>query len=167
MFSHRLRKSIVVIGGSGELGQRVVKRFAKPFFKRWQVFCIDGKPNADASANFVIPGLHEFNDEDEYEKKHVLNSDVLADLDVKLKEHAPEYDAIVNLAGMGRLNKPKASITDGFELFEEYEKVKRHMMLSSMLTAHIASHNSSPDCYILFNSALAAFNPTLVPKAHG
>ena len=55
-------------------------------------------------------------------------------------------------------------MTDGFELFSEYEKVKRHMMMSSMLTAHIAAQHASPDAYILFNSSLAAYDHTRVPK---
>ena len=92
---------------------------------------------------------------------------MLTDLDAKLKEHAPEYDAIVNVSGIGRRTQLEASMSDGYELFEEYEKVKRHMMMSSILTAHIASHHSSPDCYILFNSSLAAYDQLRVPKVHG
>lgn len=30
-----------------------------------------------------------------------MNKDVLAELGDRLREHAPEYDAIVNVAGMG------------------------------------------------------------------
>lgn len=48
----------------------------------------------------------------------------MIELKNQLKEHAPEYDAIINLA------KPPqpftASLTDGEALFEEYEKVKRY-----------------------------------------
>jgi len=79
---------------------------------------------------------------------------------------APEYDAIINVAGMGRDTPIQASLTDGFELFEEYERVKRHKLLSSMLTAHLAATHLSPDGYVLFNSQLASFNEDLVAKHH-
>lgn len=58
-------------------------------------------------------------------------------------------------------------MSEGFELFEEYERVKRHLMLSSMLTAHLATHHLSPDGYILFNSSLASFDQNLIPRAQG
>ena len=60
LFNHRFRKSLILIGGSGEFGQKITTRFAKPLLKRWQVFNIDSKPNPDATANFVIEGLHDF-----------------------------------------------------------------------------------------------------------
>lgn len=57
-----------------------------------------------------------------------------------------------------------ASIADGFELFDEYERVKRYDMHSHILMAHLATHHLSPDGYILFNSELASYNRDLVPK---
>lgn len=57
MFNHRLRKSLILIGGNGEFGQKITARFAKPLLKRWQVFCIDSKENSDATANFVLEDL--------------------------------------------------------------------------------------------------------------
>lgn len=69
MFNHRFRKSLILIGGSGEFGKKITKRFAKPLLKKWQVFNIDAVPNEDATANFIIEGLHEWDDMDnpEYE----------------------------------------------------------------------------------------------------
>ena len=55
-------------------------------------------------------------------------------------------------------------MSDGFDLFDEYERVKRYELYSSLLTAHIASHHLSPDGYILFKSQLASFNYDLVKK---
>ena len=78
MFNHRFRKSLILIGGSGEFGKKITTRFAKPFFKKWQVFNIDSVENPDATANFVIEGLHEhFEDDDEFNRKQVLNKTVL------------------------------------------------------------------------------------------
>ena len=151
MFNHRFRKSLIVIGGSGEFGQKITTRFAKPWFKRWQVFNIDATPNPDATANFVIEDLHNL------DNTKVLDENVLTELHTKLKEHAPEYDAIINVA---KTPNPKViALTDGEDLFEEYERVKRYEMMSSMLMVHLcASQVMSPDAYILFNSRLAAMN---------
>ena len=60
MFNHRFRKSLILIGGSGEFGQKITTRFAKPLLKRWNVVNIDGVANPDATANFIIDGLHTF-----------------------------------------------------------------------------------------------------------
>ena len=93
----------------------------------------------------------------------MLNESVLAKLKTQLKEHAPEYDAIINLA------KPPqpltADLTDGEALFEEYEKVRRYHLQSSILMVHLAAcQMTSPDAYILFNSRLSAYNYELIGK---
>lgn len=85
-------------------------------------------------------------------------------LHAKLKELAPEYDAIINIAAIPRNNPLISKLTDGFELFDEYERIKRYELYSSLLTAHLAAHHLSPDGYILFKSQLASFNFDLVPK---
>ncbi len=85
-------------------------------------------------------------------------------LSKKLAEMAPEYDAIINVAAMPRSTPIQASLMDGFELFEEYERIKRHKMLSSMLTCHLAATHLSPDGYILFNSQLASLDESKVAK---
>ena len=77
---------------------------------------------------------------------------------------APEYDAIINIAAIPRQNTLISKMSDGFDLFDEYERVKRYELYSSLLTAHIASHHLSPDGYILFKSQLASFNYDLVKK---
>jgi hypothetical protein len=50
----RFRRSLVLIGGSGELGKVVTARFTKPLLFRWNVFNIDSVPNPDATTNFII-----------------------------------------------------------------------------------------------------------------
>ncbi len=76
MFNHRMRKSLILIGGNGEFGKRITTRFAKPLFKRWQVFSIDSQENADATANFVIEDLHKFSESGD-EAEPVINQRVL------------------------------------------------------------------------------------------
>lgn len=77
---------------------------------------------------------------------------------------APEYDAMINLASPPRTMKLESSLGDGYELFDEYERIKRYELYSSLLTANIASKQMSPDGYIVFKSELAAYNYDLVPK---
>lgn len=105
--NHRLRKSLIVIGGSGEFGQRITTRFAKPLLKRWNVFNIDAVPNPHATENFIIDGLHEFKEDGDFESKSnnnkaVFNGEMLKKLHSQLAQMAPEFDAIVNLAAAPR-----------------------------------------------------------------
>lgn len=51
---YRFRKTLLLIGGSGELGQKITKRFAKPMFKKWWVVNIDKVPNPDATLNIIV-----------------------------------------------------------------------------------------------------------------
>ena len=46
--NHRFRKSVLIIGGSSDLGKKLTDRFAKSWFKRWNVFNIDSVPNPSA-----------------------------------------------------------------------------------------------------------------------
>ena len=43
----RFRRSLILIGGSGELGKIVTARFTKPLLFRWNVLNIDSVPNPD------------------------------------------------------------------------------------------------------------------------
>jgi hypothetical protein len=52
--NNRFRKTLLLIGGSGELGRVVTSRFAKTPLFRWNVFNIDTKPNPDAQRNFLV-----------------------------------------------------------------------------------------------------------------
>ena len=89
---------------------------------------------------------------------------MLAKLNAKVREMAPEYDAIVNLAAPPRTYQLESSLTSGYELFDEYERIKRYELYSSLLTAHLAANHLSPDGYVVFKSELAAYNYDLVPK---
>jgi hypothetical protein len=52
--NHKFRKTLLLIGGSGELGRVVTKRFTKTLLFRWNVFNIDATENPDASKNFIV-----------------------------------------------------------------------------------------------------------------
>jgi FlaA1/EpsC-like NDP-sugar epimerase len=48
------KRSLLLIGGSGDFGSALVKRFIKSRFKKWKVFNIDFKPNENAGHNFIL-----------------------------------------------------------------------------------------------------------------
>ena len=86
------RKTLLLIGGSGEFGRVVTKRFAKPLVKRWNVFNIDSVANPDATHNFIV----------DLKQDNPYDGTVLGKLHDEMKGFADEYDAMVNLAGVGK-----------------------------------------------------------------
>ena len=50
----RFRKTLLLVGGSGELGSKVSKHFATTKVKRWRVINIDSKPNPHATLNIEV-----------------------------------------------------------------------------------------------------------------
>ena len=75
-----------------------------------------------------------------------------------MRDFAPDYEAMVNVAGVGREPLEASLADDGELLFEEYERVRKSDMYSSLLLAHLATHHLTADGYLLFNSNLPAFN---------
>ena len=98
-------------------------------------------------------------------------------------EFTVDYDAMINLAA---LQKPalSASIKDGEAIFEEYERIRKAELLSTLLMTHIASaprklpvpdkHSGitpaitasdsflAPDGYICYNGSMAVYDPASV-----
>ena len=94
-------------------------------------------------------------------------------------EFAEGYDAFIDVTSM---RKPplKASIKDGVEIFEEYERIRRHELLGSLLMTHLATMPReyptinpktglmpdtsasdsllSPDGYVAFNGFLPTYD---------
>jgi len=48
------RKTVIIIGSNSELGTLLTKKFGQTWIKRWNVFSIDAKLNADAKYNFLL-----------------------------------------------------------------------------------------------------------------
>ena len=94
MFRTRFRKSLLLIGGSGEFGSAVTRRFARPLFKRWNVFNIDSTANADATHNFIVDLTNT--------EQQPFTQSVLHKLNSEMKDFADGFDAMVNLASVDR-----------------------------------------------------------------
>ena len=54
MINHRFRKNALILGGSTDLGKRIMDRFTKVIYKRWNVLNIDKTSNPAASKNFLL-----------------------------------------------------------------------------------------------------------------
>jgi hypothetical protein len=52
--NNRFRKTLLLLGGSSELGRVITKRFAKTLLYRWNVFNVDSVANPEAQKNFVL-----------------------------------------------------------------------------------------------------------------
>ncbi len=48
-------RSLILVGGSGELGSALTRKFAYTKTKKWRVFNIDFKENNKATKNFILP----------------------------------------------------------------------------------------------------------------
>jgi hypothetical protein len=65
MINHRFRKTALVLGGSTDLGKRIMGRFTRVIYKRWNVLNIDKVSNSDASKNFIL----DWSDPESYSQK--------------------------------------------------------------------------------------------------
>lgn len=83
------KKTLCVIGGSGQLGQSLVKKFrAGGFLRQWKVFNIDLVENPEAQDNFIV------------DPTKPITKEHLDELEKQLMEFDEEVDAIINLAGL-------------------------------------------------------------------
>ena len=113
--NHKFRKTLLLIGGSGELGRVVTRRFAKTLLFRWNVFNVDATENPEATKNFIV----------DVSSQEPYKGDVLTRLKSEMSGFASEYDAMINLAAVG---KPPLSATfagDSFALFDEWDRLRR------------------------------------------
>jgi nucleoside-diphosphate-sugar epimerase len=82
------KKCLLIIGGSGQLGQKTVERFAlQQRLKRWKVFNIDAVENPHATENFVI------------DPTQPLQEEQMAELHEKLGKFDEEFEMMINTAG--------------------------------------------------------------------
>lgn len=74
---------------------------------------------------------------------------------------AQEYDAMINLAAIG---KPTLSATlggDSLELFDEWDRLRRAEIHSSLLLVHLAANYLSPNGYVALSGDLNVLDPAL------
>ena len=48
------KKCLLIIGGSGQLGNECINKFKSGYFSKWKVFNIDKTPNPKACQNYII-----------------------------------------------------------------------------------------------------------------
>ena len=135
------KKTLLLIGGSGELGHAITNKFAFQRFRKWKVFNIDYTPNSNAAQNFIL------------DKDEPFTAPKIERLHKELKSFAEECDSIIDLATAQSL----VPLSDA-NIFEEYERVQQAELLSSMLTVHLASHFLSPNGYVAFSGSSKHFS---------
>ena len=84
-YRQRWRKSLVLIGGSSELGEEIAKRFAHSRLKKWEVMNIDETENPKANINFII------------KKNEPLDSDLLQKLRGEITDFSEEISTVINI----------------------------------------------------------------------
>ena len=62
----------------------------------------------------------------------------MANLRKEMTEFAEGYDAFIDVSSLGK-QKLQASIKDGIEIFEEYERIRKTELLGSLLMTHLAT----------------------------
>lgn len=152
--NHKFRKTLLLIGGSGELGRVVTRRFAKTLLFRWNVFNIDATENPDATKNFIV----------DVQSQEPYKGDILERLKKEMSGFAQEYDAMINLAAIG---KPPLSATlggDSLALFDEWDRLRRAEIQSSLLLVHLAANYLSPNGYVALSGDLNVLDPALSSK---
>ena len=91
----RFRKTLLLVGGSGELGSAITKKFSTTRLKKWRVINIDSKPNPLATLNIEV----------DLKKENPFHSENLVEIRRQMDEWnkikgVEEIDAMINLAGL-------------------------------------------------------------------
>ena len=158
------KKALILIGGSGQLGQSVVSKFrAGGWLKQWKVFNIDLVENPDAQANFLV------------DPTKPITTQHLDSLQKQLEDFDDEYDAIMNLAGLWyppqnkqymkhlAQSKPEGQekchhpfSLSSVDCFANYERIQQSEFLSTMLAVHLADAHLAPTGFFMLAGSRAA-----------
>jgi len=137
-------KRVLVYGGSGALGDCLVKHFAS---KNYWVASIDLKENPSASTNIIIDPNQSLVEQQKSIESHL--SPLIASDESKL-------DAILNVAGGWAGGNAK----DGDKLIASTDLMWKQSVWSSLIAASIASKYLRPKGVLTLPGAAAALNAT-------
>ena len=84
-----------------------------------------------------------------------MNGVKLAKLTKEMEDFAPEYDAIINLVGVGQIPK-KTTISDP-NVFDNYSKIQGAEINSNLILTHMATKMLTPNGYIAFPGCYNTF----------
>jgi len=139
-----MSKNILVYGGSGGLGQIVVKQFLKA---SWNVFSADFRENNEAQHSFVIK---------------TGGKDDITNILKNLKEKNIELDSVVCVAGGFMMETVKDD-----DIFAHMDRMYSFNISSSLAASHIASHCLKKGGLLVLTGAFGALQPTPVFLAYG
>ena len=84
-----------------------------------------------------------------------MNGVKLAKLTKEMEDFAPEYDAIINLVGVGQIPE-KTTISD-HNVFDNYSKIQGAEINSNLILTHMATKMLTPNGYIAFPGCYNTF----------
>lgn len=153
-------KKLLLIGGSGQLGQALVKRFKKgPSWRQWSIFNIDLEPNPLADNNFVL------------DPTETISKASVEELHKEIKKWDDEVEAIINVAGLNyppntpafkRLHMKDKGKDEEFvhplsvaseDCFDWYSKIQQAEFIPTMLTVNLAGEYLAPTGYVVFTGS--------------
>jgi NAD(P)-dependent dehydrogenase (short-subunit alcohol dehydrogenase family) len=125
---------LILIGGNGQLGKVVLKKFVSCKVKPWNVTCIDFSNNNEANANFNISEIMKTKDKNFGPLYDFLGTN--------------KYDSIITVAG-GWEGTPLDSLT----FIQSIENMFNMNFLSASLAAHLASKFLKENSLLLLTGA--------------
>ena len=133
-----MKKNILVIGGSGALGNAFINIFkAKPPI--WNILSIDYKANSHADDNILIK-------DESYHKDNIVR------MRCDISRFSKDFDLIVNVAGGWN----GVGLKDD-NLFESLDLMMKQNLYSSVLGVHLAHHFLKKDSHLVLTGAFSPF----------
>ena len=131
-----MNKSLLVLGGNGNLGRAMVNSFK---MKNWKCLSVDFTENSQADSNLVL---------DKYES-------LQSQLPLMYKQtsaFSKEFDSILCVSGGFQI----ASIRDE-DVLEKYLEIDRSCFQSALLAGHLSTKFLGPNGMLMFTGAAAVF----------
>ena len=154
---------VLVYGGNGALGQAMVDRFKAG---RWRTISVDYFRNSRADHNILLEQGNDWKTNTEVVTSALNNlAATLADEQTlpstrgKGEAEGAYLSAVISVAGGW-----KGSTISSHALFDSVDVMLSSNVLSSLASAHIASHFLLPQSLLLLTGASAAASPTGTPS---
>ncbi|CDW77303.1 dihydropteridine reductase [Stylonychia lemnae] len=149
-YRQRWRKSLILVGGSSELGEEIAKRFAHSRFRKWEVINIDETANSKATKSIIL------------KKDDLIDSEYLQKLRGEITDVSEEISTIINISTAKDVS-PSLGFSDE-KIFDEYENFRNSELRATMLTSHLATQLLSSNGYICFSSTVESMKN--IPTDH-
>ena len=154
---------VLVYGGNGALGQAMVDRFKAG---RWRTISVDYFENSRADHNILLDKANDWKTNTEVVTSALTNlaTTLADDHSLPKASSAGEGERAYLSAVIGVAGGWKGSTISSHALFESVDFMIASNVLSSLASAHIASHFLLPQSLLLLTGASAAASPSGTPS---